>query len=61
MDFTILAQFVLHNEEILRYIEYALYRIENTKIVFEYHQPIDSKLCQPTFNYSKFYAISHFI
>ena len=42
-------------------MEHALYRLEKTKIAFEHHQLIDSKLCQPTFNYPKFYAISHFI
>ncbi len=61
LDFTILAQYVSHDNKMLRYMENALYRLENTKIVFEHHRPIDSKLCQPTFNYPKFYAISHFI
>ncbi len=32
-----------------------------TKIAFEQHWPIDSKLCQPTFNYPKFHTISHFV
>ena len=45
----------------LWYMEYALYKLEKTKIVFEYHQPIDSKLCQPMFNYSKFHAVTHFV
>ena len=44
----------------LRYIKHALYRLEKTKIVFEQHWLIDSKLCQSTFNYPKFHAISHF-
>lgn len=35
--------------------------MENINIVFEYHQPIDSKLFQPTFNYSEFYIINHYI
>ena len=55
------AQYVLHNNEILRYMEYALYKLENTKIAFEYHRPIDSKLCHPIFNYFKFYPISQFV
>ena len=45
----------------LRYIEHALHKLENTKIAFEHHWPIDFKLCQPTFNYPKFYAISYFV
>ena len=61
LDFIMLAQYVSYNKEMLRYIEHALYERENTKIALEHHQPIDSKLCQPIFNYAKFYAISHFV
>ncbi len=56
-----LAQYVLHDEETLRYIKHVLYRLEKTKIAFEQHRPIDSKLCRPNFNYPKFHAISHFV
>ena len=56
-----LVQYVLHDNETLHYMKHALYRLENTKIVFEHHRPINSKLCQPTFNYPKFHAISHFV
>ena len=41
-------------------MEHALYRLEKTKIAFEHHRPIDSKLCRPTFNYPKFHAVTHF-
>ncbi len=58
LDFIILAQYVLHNDETLRYMEHVLYSLENTKIAFEHHRPIDFKLYQPSFNYPKFYAIS---
>ena len=58
LDFTMLAQYVLHDKETLRYMEHALYKLEKIKIAFEQHQSIDSKLCQPTFNYPKFHAIS---
>ena len=61
LDFIMLAQYVLHDNKTLRYMEYALYRLEKTKMVFEHHWPINSKLCQPTFNYSKFYAINYFV
>ena len=56
-----LAQYVSNNNKTFRYIEYALYRLKKPKIAFEHHRPIDSKLCQPTFNYFKFYAMSHFV
>ena len=45
LDFTMLAQYIPHNNKMLRYIEHALYRLENTKIAFKHHQPINSKLC----------------
>ena len=61
LDFTMLAQYVSHDDETLRYMEHALYRLEKTKIAFEHHRPIDSKLCQLTSNYSKFYSISYFV
>ena len=50
LDFTIRAQYVSHDDKTLRYMEHALYKLKKTKIVFEHHRPIDSKLCQPTFN-----------
>ncbi len=56
-----LAQYVSYDDETLRYIKPVLYRLENTRIVFEHHQLIDSKLYWPTFNYPKFHGISHFV
>ena len=44
LDFTILAQYISHNNKTLRYIKYALYRLEKIKITFEHHRPIDPKL-----------------
>ena len=61
LNFTILAQYVLHDDKTLWYMKYALYRLEKTKIAFEYHWPIDAKLYQPIFNYFKFHVISHFV
>ncbi len=56
-----LAQYISHDEESLRYMKHGLYKLEKTKIAFEQHQPIDSKLCWPTFNYPQFHAISHLV
>ncbi len=61
LDFTILAQYVSLDNKTLHYIAYVLYRLENTKIIFEHHQLIDFRLCQPIFNYLKFHAIGHFV
>ena len=60
-DFIILAQYLLYNDETLFYIEHTLYRLNKTKIAFENYYLINIKLFQPTFNYPKFYAITHFI
>ena len=44
LDYTMLAQYVSHDNKTLRYMEHALYRLEKIEIAFEHHQPIDSKL-----------------
>ncbi len=42
-------------------MEHALYRLDKTKIAFENHYLIDTKLFQPTFNYPKFHAMTYFV
>ena len=61
LNFTMLVQYILHHDKILRYMEHALYRFEKIKIAFEHYQSIDPKLCWLFFNYPKFYVINHFI
>ncbi len=61
LDFIILAQYVLYNDETLCYMEHVFYRLENTKIAIKHHRSIDSKLYRPTLNYLKFHAISYFV
>ena len=61
LNLTILAQYVLYDDETFNYIEHVLYKLENTKIALEYHRPINSKLYQLTFNYPKFHTICHFV
>ena len=45
LDFTMLAQCISHDDETLRYMEHALYRLKKTKIAFEHYRPSDAKLC----------------
>ncbi len=61
LDFTMLAQYVSHDDKTLRYMEHALYRLEKIKIAFEHYRLIDLMLYQPAFNYPNFHAISHFV
>ncbi len=61
LDFTMLAQYPSHDNETLSYMEYALYRLDKTKIMFENHYPINAKLFQPTFNYPKFHTMTDFV
>ncbi len=61
LNFIMLVQYISHNDKTLHYMKHILYKLKNTKIAFEYHWLINFKLCQPTFNYPKFYAISHFV
>ena len=42
-------------------MEHNLYRLDKTKIAFENHRPIDIRLFRPTFNYPKFYTMTHFV
>ena len=51
----------MYNDKTLYYMKHTLYRLEKTKITFKYYWPNDSKLCRPSFKYSKFYTISYFI
>lgn len=39
-------------------MKHTLYRLENTKIIFKHYWPINSKLCQPTFNYPRLHVIN---
>lgn len=61
LDFTMLVQYLSHNDKTLSYMDYALYRLDKTKIIFENHCLIDIKLFRPIFNYPKFYAMTHFV
>ena len=56
-----LIQYPSHNNKIPSYMDHALYRLDKTKIVFENYYLIDAKLFQPTFNYPKFFTITHFV
>ena len=43
-NFTMLVQYLLHNNKTLLCIDHALYRLDKTKITFENHHSIDAKL-----------------
>ena len=60
-DFTMLGQYFLYDNKTLSYMKHALYRLDKTKIAFENHRSINVKQFQPTFNYLKFHAITHFV
>ena len=36
-DFTMLTQYIPYDDKMLWYIEHALYKLDKTKFVFEYH------------------------
>lgn len=61
LDFTMLAQNMLHNIKTLVYMEYALHRLDKIKMVFEKHCSINAQLLWPTFHYLKLHAMSHFV
>lgn len=60
-NFIILAQYLLHNDETLSYIEDALYKFDKRKNTFENYCPININLYLPAFKYEKLHAMTHFI
>ena len=52
LDFTILAQYISHDNKTLRHIQHVLYKLKKTKIVLKHYWPINSKLYRLIFNYS---------
>lgn len=61
LDFTMLAQYLSHNNKSFLYMNHASYRLDKTKIIFENLCSIDAKLFQSTFNYLKFHIITYFV
>jgi hypothetical protein len=59
VDFALLAEYELHNKDIIEYLKAALYQIDKTKEVFLLYQP-DNKN-PPNFNIPKLHAISHYL
>ena len=60
-NFIMLAQYPLHKNKILSYIDNALYRLHKTKIAFENYCSINAKLFWLTFNYPNFHVMTHFV
>jgi len=60
IDFILLAQYKTHDDETLRYLEQALYRIDRTKVVFKQFRPIDKATDEGHFNFPKFHAMTHY-
>lgn len=61
LDFTMLVWYLLHNNKIFNYIEFVLYRLNKTKIIFKNYCQIEAKLFQPTLNYPNFFTMIYFI
>jgi hypothetical protein len=60
IDFILLAQYKTHNDETLRYLDHALYRIDKTKVVFKQFRPVDKVTAEGHFNFPKFHAMTHY-
>ncbi len=59
VDFTLLAEYELYNEDMIKYLKAVLYWIDKTKEVFLLYWP-DNKN-PPNFNIPKLYAISYYL
>ena len=60
VDFILLAQYKTHDDETLRYLEQALYRIDKTKVVFKRFRPVNKATDEGHFNFPKFHAMTHY-
>ncbi|KAI9750296.1 MAG: hypothetical protein M4579_006529 [Chaenotheca gracillima] len=61
VDFVLLAQYRTHDEETMRYMSHALYRIDQLKGVFRDYRPADRETKEGHFNFPKFHAITHYM
>jgi hypothetical protein len=59
VDFITIAQYRTHNEETLRYLEHAVYRIDSYKSTFDQFRPHIND--EAHHNYPKFHALSHYV
>ena len=60
VDFILLAQYKMHDDETLEYLDHALYRIDKTKAVFKQFRPVDKATDEGHFNFPKFHAMTHY-
>ena len=60
VDFILMAQYKTHDDETLRYMEQALYRIDKMKVAFKALRLIDKLTNEGYFNFLKFYVITYY-
>ncbi len=60
IDFIMLAQYTLHDEDILRYMQHALFQWNKLKKVFWHLWSLDTNIQQKHFNILKFHAMTHY-
>ena len=60
IDFVLIAQYTSHDDDTIRYLEQALFRVNSFKDVFRHLRPTDPATEQGHFNFPKFHAITHY-
>ena len=60
VDFILMAQYKTHDDETLRYMEQALYRIDKMKVAFRALRPLDKSTDEGHFNFPKFHVMTHY-
>lgn len=60
VDFVVLAQYTSHDEDTLRYLQHALFRINKLKDIFRHLRPIDSDTNTGHFNIPKLHVMTHY-
>src|SRR5277367_6246025 len=60
VDFILMAQYKTHDNETLRYMDHALYRIDRMKVAFKALRPVDKSTDEGHFNFPKFHIMTHY-
>ncbi len=61
VDFVLIAQYTTHDEETLKYMKQAIYRIDCFKWAFADYRPINKKDGKPHFNIPKLHSVTHYV
>ncbi len=60
VNFILIVQYKIHDEETLHYLDHVLYRIDKIKIIFKVLYLVNKTTDEGHFNFLKFYVMTHY-